>query len=407
MGGKASVLLVLGFSAIFLVSGYNLNLISYNSVDNYSGYYEKTIAHNCAVSGANIVANELFFDPDWDDGYHDLSFSGGTIDVEVTLLDATNDIKEILSTGSFGGVTQEVKIVVQPSNFAKFTYYSEIEPSDSWWNTGDTVWGPMHLQDYLRVSNSPVFMGKVTVKKDIKFKDESIDDPKFYGGFESGINLPLPNSHVKDLEPVADSGGHNFSGKDTVYLTFAGDSLRFRYAKNDPDSTVLLANIAPNGLLYVQEGNARVKGVVKGNYSLAVWGPATDGNIFIDDDIIYYSDPRSNPNSQDMLGLMARNNIIITDNAANNNDINIQASIYSEMEGLEAENYDSRPVSGALNLYGGVIQKKRKDVSTFDEDTGTLLSGFNKLYKYDDRMLMSSPRNFPNTGSYEIVSWQE
>ena len=165
MGGKASVLLVLGFSAIFLAFGYHLNIISNNSVDNYSDYYEESIAHNCAVSGANMAAAKIFFDSDWDDGFDELSFSGGTLDVEVTVLDASKNIKEILSTGSFSGVTREVKVVIQPSNFAKFSYYSEIEPSDSWWNTGDTVWGPMHLQDYLRVSNSPVFMGKVTVRK--------------------------------------------------------------------------------------------------------------------------------------------------------------------------------------------------------------------------------------------------
>ena len=92
---------------------------------------------------------------------------------------------------------------------------------------------------------------------------------------------------------------------------------------------------------------------------------------------------------------------------ANNNDVNIQASLYSEMEGIIAENYDTRPVSGAINLFGGIIQKKRQDVSTFDEDTGTILSGFNKIFKYDERTLVSFPRNFPSTGSYEIISWQK
>jgi hypothetical protein len=407
MGGKASILLIMGFSTIFLVFGYNLNIISFNSVKNYSEYYEEAIAHNCAVSGANMAASSLFFDPDWNNGFDDLSLSDGTVDVEVSVLDESKNIKQILSTGTFNGITTEVRVILQPSNFAKFAYYSEYEPSDSWWTDGDTVWGPMHLQDDLRITNNPVFMGKVSVKKGIKFNDKDADDPKFLGGFESGVHLPLKQDHILDLEPIAEAGGHEFSGVDTVYLTFAGDSLKYRYAKNDPDTTVLLADFAPNGLIYVENGNARVKGVVSGNYSLAVWGPDTDGKIFIDDDIVYSTDPNVNPNSTDMLGLMARNDIIITDNVENSDGLNLQAVLYSEKEGVIAENYDSKSSSGDLNLYGSIVQKKGKAVGTYDENSGALLTGFNKKFKYDNRMLLAYPPNFPNTGSYEIVSWQE
>ena len=407
MGGKASVLLVLGFSTIFLIFGYNMNMISVNSVENYAEYYEESIAHNCAVSGANMAANALFFDADWNTGFTDLPLSDGTIDVEVTILDADKNIREITSIGYYNGVTKEVKVVVQPSNFAKFAYFSEIDPNNAWWSTGDTVWGPMHLEDFLRISDNPVFMGKVTVKKDIKFNDPSTDDPKFLGGFQSGVHLVLPPDHIMDLEPEAESGGHVFQDVDTVYLTFAGDSLKYRFANNDPDTTVLLEDFAPNGLLYVEDGNARVQGVVAGNYSLAVWGPDTDGKIFIDDDIVYQTDPRVDPSSEDMLGLMARNDIIITDNVANSDDVNIQASLYSEMEGLSAENYDSRAISGDINLYGGIIQKKGKALGSYNPYTDIVEHGFNKKYKYDNRFLLESPRFFADTGSYEIVSWQE
>ncbi len=407
MGGKASVLLVLGFSAIFLMFGYNLNMITVNSVENYSDYYEESIAHNCAVSGANLAANAIFFDADWVSGFNDLPFSDGTIDVDVSVLDADKNIRQITSTGYYNDVTKEVNVVVQPSNFAKFSYFSEIDPNNAYWGTGDTVWGPLHLEDFLRISGNPVFMGKVTVKKDIKFINPGVDDPKFLGGFQSGVHLVLPPDHVMDLEPVAEAGGHVFEDVDTVYLTFAGDSLKYRYAKNDPDTTVLLADFAPNGLLYVEDGNARIQGVVEGNYSVAVWGPDTDGKIFIDDDIVYNTDPRDDPSSEDMLGLMARNDIIITDNAANGDDVTIHASLYSEMEGLRAENYDSRDLSGDINLFGGIIQKKGKSVGSYDEYTETLEHGFNKKYKYDNRLLLQAPRHFPNTGSYEIISWQE
>ena len=55
MIGKASLLLIMGFSAIFLVFGYNFNSMSNRTVENFSDYYKETIAHNLASSGANLA----------------------------------------------------------------------------------------------------------------------------------------------------------------------------------------------------------------------------------------------------------------------------------------------------------------------------------------------------------------
>ena len=138
---------------------------------------------------------------------------------------------------------------------------------------------------------------------------------------------------------------------------------------------------------------------------MAASGSGSKGTIYIDDDIVYSKDPRIYPNSSDLLGIVSKNNIVITDNIANHNDINIQASIYSESGGFGAENYSSRPPSGDINLLGGIIQNTRQAVGTFNG--GGIQSGFNKRYKYDERLLIASPPAFPGTGSYEIVSWLE
>ncbi|MEE9450421.1 MAG: hypothetical protein V3V72_10260, partial [Ignavibacteriaceae bacterium] len=109
--------------------------------------------------------------------------------------------------------------------------------------------------------------------------------------------------------------------------------------------------------------------------------------------------------STDLLGIIAENDILITDNFPNHSDINIQASIYSQNGGFGAENYKSRPISGNINLLGGIIQHIRRAVGTFDKN-GTK-SGFSKRYRYDERLMLASPPMFPNTGSFEIVSWFE
>ncbi|RPI65751.1 MAG: hypothetical protein EHM47_18225, partial [Ignavibacteriales bacterium] len=60
MAGKASLLLVLGFSLLFLVFGHNFNTVSTRTVENFTDYHTETVAHDLAVSGANLGANAVF-----------------------------------------------------------------------------------------------------------------------------------------------------------------------------------------------------------------------------------------------------------------------------------------------------------------------------------------------------------
>ncbi len=60
MVGKASLILIIGFTLIFVVMGYFWGGIATRSVDNDVSYYKTTIAHNIAVSGANIGLQKCF-----------------------------------------------------------------------------------------------------------------------------------------------------------------------------------------------------------------------------------------------------------------------------------------------------------------------------------------------------------
>ena len=189
MGGKAAILLVLGFSLIFLVIGHNFSNIVNKSIDNSIRYFTESNAHNLAVSGANMAAAEIFFDNTWDDGFSNLSYNGGTINVSVanplagsggkitichippgnpdarhTLqipqkalaahlahgdfigkcdggsgLTSDPDMIMILAEGNYNGQTSIVSVELLPSKFSKFAYYSAYEPSNIWWTSGDTV----------------------------------------------------------------------------------------------------------------------------------------------------------------------------------------------------------------------------------------------------------------------------
>lgn len=403
MAGKALIFLVVGFSLIFITIGQNFGGLSNSAVDNLTDYYTETVAHNIAVTGANMAANRVFRDPTWTGGYNNLDYCDGKLDVNVNILDVYKNTRQIVSTGTFEGITSTVAVTLQPSKFSKFAYYSISEGGTIWWMSSDTVWGPFHTQDYLRCAGQPVFWGKATTKRKL-IKYDKWTKPNFYGGFETGIDLPLPIDGLTPIENAADAGGYKFTGYDTVYVTFVKDSIKYRFAYGGPTTTVLASSFAPNGVIFAKNSILRLQGVVKGQYTVVASG-SSKGRIFLDNDIVYNTDPRVDPSSEDMLGIVAKNEILITNNAANNDDINIHGSIYSESEGFGADDYNTRPVSGAINLLGGIVQNTRQPVGTFSGSS--INHGFSKSYRYDNRLMVASPPMYPGTGSFEIVSWLE
>lgn len=405
MVGKATLFVVAGFSLIFLIVEYNMGSVSTRAVSNFVDYYVENYAHELAVTGANLAANQIFLDNTWKAGYKNLNYKGGKINVEVQVLDAFTNTRKIISIGEYQSVKQTVEVTLIPSKFSKYAYYSASEGSNIYWISSDTVWGPFHTQDYLRVAGNPVFFGKTSTLQGL-VKLNKTDNPKFIGGFESGLNVSIPLNVTNSIETEADKGGFKITKKDTVYLTFVSDSIKIKYSWKGPVTTKLASALAPNGVIFIKDPLAvRLQGTVKGQYTVAVSGPLNEGNVFIDDDIKYSSDPLTNPNSKDVLGIVSKNNVIITNNAANNSDVTIQASIFCEKGSFTAENYSKRPVSGSINLLGGIIQNIRGPVGTFKGST--ILSGFSKRYRYDERLLVTYPPAFPGTGGFEIVSWYE
>ena len=288
--GKLALFLVLSFSSLFLIMSYNANSVATRTVDNMVDYHTISVAHNIAASGTNLAANEIFLNNNWDAGFSDVDFEGGYFDATVTMIDPFMNIKKLSTIGYYRGSTKKIDVIFRPSSFAKFAYYSKNEGGIHW-HDGDTVWGPWHSQDNIRVNNSPVFFGKVTTKGTILYDHgPGIDDPKFYGGFETGVDVSMPTTPTIDLKNMAIDNGAYMTGEDTVYLTFAGDSLKYRSSYSSPDSSYHLSTIAPNGIIYADNSIIRVKGTIKGQYTIA-----SNKRIYIDDDIVYQTDPRIHP----------------------------------------------------------------------------------------------------------------
>ena len=59
--GKAAVVYVIGLSLIIGIGLANINQSSVGSMDTYSTYFGRTMAHNIALAAANIGTNKILF----------------------------------------------------------------------------------------------------------------------------------------------------------------------------------------------------------------------------------------------------------------------------------------------------------------------------------------------------------
>jgi len=442
MSGKASLFVVVGFTLLFMITLQNYGSITNRSVDNYIEYCNKTVAHNIALSAANIVANQVYRIPMQgasNSGWCD--FQGGRMQWSVS--NWVNRIRTLTAIGEYGGETSLIQIQVTPNSFSRYAYFSEHEranPSGGyiWWMGKDVVDGPFHTQDNLRVATHPKFLGESTSHfgELIYQTNKATDSPIITGLYQPGLSLPIPDNSISELLAPAKAGGKFFNLTSTSSIRYSGFSLTFNsngtityiisgYKKsgsswvawNPTDSTKTVSGptLAPNGVIYLggnfkdKNGNnleidMRMKGTVAGQYTVA-----SEGNVWLDDDIVFKTDPQIDPTSTDLLGICAKDYVWISKTDPNRNDINIQAAIFCQEGGFGAEDYndyDSRwGPRGDINLLGGVSQSWRQPVGTFSGES--IRTGYAKKYTYDRRLLSKSPPFFPGTGLFRLVSWYE
>lgn len=141
---------------------------------------------------------------------------------------------------------------------------------------------------------------------------------------------------------------------------------------------------------------------------------ATDVNagktINITNNLYYRTRPDKNLDSDapanlaaGTLGLVAKD--IVIDSTAPRN-LEIDAVCMATSGSFYVENYDSKTPTGTLTVLGGIIQKARGPVGTFNSSTGQTTTGYMKNYSYDPRLAVNPPPYYPTTGQYERLSWQ-
>ncbi len=413
--GRNAIFLAMGFTFLCLMSGLNLSTVSVEAFKNAILYQESSNGHNIAQTGTNFACNQLFVTPNWRAGFSNVSFGGGAFSVAVTtVVTATangpdSSRIQVATTAVYDSKTYAIKILLQPSLFSKFAYFSNNEPSSIYWTTGDTVWGPYHSNTKLYVDGNPVFNGKTTNFGGLVKKNPS-DNPKFNGTYETGVSITMPSDFniLKGKATQAGGGGFYLQTTNDFYLNFnANGTVTYRSGTSGAWTTTSMATFGGvNKVVVIDGGNLHIKGIVNGQMTIAAISNNTSkGQVWIDSSVAYNSSPLTNPSSTDMLGICATNNILIASNKDNNNPakgVTVQGSLFSLNGGFGADSATTKAKSGQINLLGGVSQAVRQTVGVVG---GT--HGYLKSYYYDDRMRVSAPPCFPSTGSYEILEWLE
>jgi hypothetical protein len=428
--GRSAILMVISFSMMFILFGANMFNVKLDAIKNAVKYYENVQRDNIATAGANFACSALYKDTSWRAGYSNVAFNGGRFSVYVTdtLITYANQLitktRKVTVIGShWNGLlrnadgtegrdsSQLITILLQPSNFAKFAYYSNNDPSTIVWATGDSVYGPYHSNTKLYVSGSPVFWGKVSTLNGVS---PATNSAKFKGGGpENGINIPIP---ATSITPIIDSararGFYRYSTTDdTAWVTFlANGKVYTKIGRfNTLDTTRLLDTLTKNGAIVFRGYILRLKGKMTGRATICSFmdtsASPSGGVIYIDSSLVYVTPPTvANPNPIDMLGILATKQIWITDNTNNRTagGVDLHGTLFSMTQGMGVENYATRP-EATLRTLGGLSQNVRLAVA----QTGSPFHGFHKSYHYDLRLASTFPPFFPLTGRYEIVSWFE
>lgn len=416
MTGKGAIIIVLGFVLAFSNYQVKLNQAVISSADNFNLYYTRTLVHEEALSAMNMAINKVWADNTVDATYTTIA-NHCTSNVQIyesgldTVIVKVNTWNYLFTEDYF--VRNNSRFKVQDSVFAFFSYNMPISryfwftnyEGNVYWTTSDTVWGPVHTNHVIRTSGYPTFFGKVTAYQGIyPNPNYYYSHARFYGGWEIGVRVDIPTdmSHLLDAANMG-NGSAPVNTKclynQQTTFEFLSNGNAIRQVGSDPPDTVTVADIAPTGVIYSTR-DVRVKGQLNGRLTIY-----SADDIWIDDDVVYFDDPITNPASTDFLGLVANDKVIITDNAANNDNVNIQACIMAVNGSFVAQNYSSRPPAGYLRVTGSIAQKTRGPVGTFN--WWGISSGFSKRYRFDTRCASETPPSYPYVRALSLVSWWE
>lgn len=384
-------------------------------------YHHEMDVQNISNSLMELGVRELEKDQDWQAGSSQSNFMGANAELEVfTYSDYTNndpnipsnhDIEDwdqytvlLVSTAETQQAKAVTEVAVTKHSFSKYTYFTDYEPSNIYFFDDDVLDGPVHTNGQLRIAGSPTFKGFVSSPNMWEGHSSYDNDPEFEAGsYFNSQEIEMPGSDkLQLLKDEGMNGGLTFNNEISVEFNNNGTVDIAERQGNNWQSPVNYDLDNYNGVISSSE-KVYAKGTLKGQATLH-----SAEEIEIMGDLTYSSNPQNNSNSSDLLGIVSEGNVVVDNEAhedSGSQDLEIHASIMTLDKSFEVEDYSSGSPRGTLTLVGGLQQQERGPVGTFSG--GSVQSGFNKSYSYDDRLAQTFPPFYPRVSTFSQVYWKE
>jgi hypothetical protein len=425
MSGKSALILVIGFSIIVSIVTMNVSRLSISAVGNMSSYANTTASNNLATIGANVALAKFYQDTTWF-GSMTQTFNSSTLkgSFTATMADLGGNVARLRSVSSYQPSPSEpimrdtVEVYFDKSKQNIFSLFAWMTNSENGvdWITKDTVWGRVHSNGRIDVNGKPVFYDKITTSSYFNPKPGKNPNYGIYkNGYETGVaKVEFPNdlNYLVDIAKGMDASGRFgvfYSGDIWVTLNpgTAANNDGKAYVRTSPTGSIVdsvdLSEPMFSGVI-MGENRVNLQGTLDGRLTI---GSMDD--LWLQNDVLYEKNPRVYTNSDDMLGIVAENDIVVADNAANSSNCVIHGSVFSRNGSFRAENHSGRGIDGELHLLGSIVQDVRGPVGT--HSGGVITSGFLKRYRYDDRLADRSvrPPHYPGyfVRTYAITNWWE
>ncbi len=347
MGGRASLILVIGFAAIFGFINLQIARITSRSIAHMVGYNQSSLSRNAANAGINVglaMLSKKFYrrgilkNQYYNDG--PLARCGYIVRMDSIYIDPDNSYLRLRCVSACTTFAKTVignnPVILNDTVEVRFDCQTEKSYSTLGWMTeqegnvffitGDTLWGKIHSNSNIHISGSPVFKDKVTTSGTfdpaISTKKKPTNNTAI---FEKGYETGVPEKDFPDNMNDVIAGATNAVGTRNLELwvelkpgTVAGaDNDGYAIVRTGSFSGTRVDSISlsdvTNNVIY-SSLDVHVKGTLDGRLSIG-----SGNNVKIENNIKYEKPPNpdlplSNPVNQtkDMLGLIANNNVQIS-----------------------------------------------------------------------------------------------
>ena len=263
----------------------------------------------------------------------------------------------------------------------------------------DELDGRFHANSEINLAYSrdtkPQFLGKVTTSaRTINItqrRGRTRRDEVFLGGLQTGVRsirlpknfVPLPESATlrdDQIQEFDDDTRITFHADGSyTWISFADGLFERRGHIRAPASYLIAKNKA----------KLHVRGTVSGK--VLVYSPE---RIVIAGDLLYATDPETDRNNDDFIGLVSAKNIEVAGpKITGPGDLKITAAIYAKRR-FSIDDYRDKN-GGLLEIYGSLTAGS---LSATEPRFATKI-------RFDPRLESARPPGFPVTDRYEVESW--